>query len=400
MKFPKLKHGFLCELILCLPLFGWIFVVFVCAIISDIPEWLSTAVIIYLIVRVIFVLVYLWKNLMLMLTGAAMTGIVRAWKNARMYYETDCNGKDRKTAEDKILRRMKKRGRACEVCVSEITPIAVRRSCRYCLTTHYRAIEKICMLYSVDKLDEKTYQTIMTSAKRNIQKTHRNPEYAVFEEKEQRKAPVAASAAVIILADCISGEIPELVMKKQSSPVSEMLVCVGDMSNQKYYYDAVCEVHIPGTTEKPEKNFAADTVRRIVFKGRLPLQGNDNYVLLTEEHKRAQELSETVLWDFIREFRKEMADADKEQEKVAKSLSENEVRVIDEEIYCRLGENVTLSPIETEDGKITVQLTDLWRYPKKKRISKKDMKSVRLLMESHLQSEGYTVKFSEFEKGE
>ncbi len=402
MKFPKLKHGLACLLFLLSPLILALVFMFVWLIASgETLDGCSYTVDLIVVLGCGAVISFLIsKNLGLYLAVDGIIEIVDIWKKARMYYETDCNGKDRKTAEDKILRRMKFFSREQEICVSEITPAAVRRSCRYCMTTDYRAIEKMSMIYSVSELDEKNYQTIMTSAKRNIRKAHREPKNSIFEDKEQRKAPVAVSTAVIILADRISDKIPELVMKKQSSPVGEMLVCVCDMSIGRYYFDSEREPYILGII-KPEKNFAFDTVKRLVFRGRLPLRGNDNYVLVTEEHKKAQELSETVLWDFIREFREEMADADKEQKKIAESLGADEVLLVDEEIYCKLGECVTSCPAEADEKdpkKLTVYLIDQWFYPKKRTMSKKDMSAVERLMEKHLTAEGYRVKFKDFGK--
>lgn len=400
MKFPKLKHGLACVLFILLPLILVIVLILIWASANEVsPNGCSDAAEIIAILGGGGSLYFFFENLGLYLVVDGAREVVDIWKNARMYYQTDCNGKDRKIAEDKILRRMKLCGKEREVCISEITPIAVRRSCRGSMTVNYRAIEKMSVVYSVSELDEKTYQTIMTSAKRNIQKTHKEPKHSIFEDKEQRKAPVAVVTAVIILADRISEKIPELVWKKQSSPVGAMLVCVGDMSCGRYYFDSEREPNLLGM--KPEKNFAFDTVKRLVFGGRLPLKGNDNYLLTTDEHKRAQEMSETVLWDFLREMRKELVDSEKEQKKIAESLSSGEARLIDDEIYCKLGENVTSCPVEVDEAdtkKLTVYQFDQWFYPKNKTMAKKDMEATKMLIEKHLLSEGYTVIFKDFSK--
>ena len=86
--------------------------------------------------------------------------------------------------------------------------------------------------------------------------------------------------------------------------------------------------------------------------------------------------------------------------KTFKSLSDNEVIIIGEDIYCKFNGEVTSRPFKTilsESRELTVCRMNQWVYPNKRTMSKKNMAEVEKLMEEYLIFNGYSVEFLEYD---
>lgn len=389
----KLKNTVLCQLILYSPviiLFSFSFVLV--ALIGTGEEagpWFTMLI----ILPMILALVYLFKNLTLFMVSDIVFSIIRSWKKARLWFETDINGTSRKVAEKKILSRCRRLSKKYDCDKHFIEPLSLHYRQKSSSSIHWAKIDKFVAVYSVDFLDEELYKEIIKSAKANFKTLHKPFKPTIFTDKRQKKAPNAKCCAVIILADSVSAYvIPKASKCTEDKQCGCIMPLVADFSTKRYYFDSMKEAFEPGLMGRPEKNYSIDVVKKYVFAGKLPLK-NNNRMLDFELDGIDLEKS---LWQFIKEFKQEGKQIEKSTRKLIEKLKDNEVCYKDEEVFFKLGER-TASFLATWDEdneeKIDVLLLNEWTYPKKSKISLKDMEIIKDRIETELTAKGYQVTF-------
>lgn len=203
---------------------------------------------------------------------------VRAWQNVRLWYKTDANGKTREEAEKIIEERMKKRGTNHAPVPNFLEPVCVQYVFDHrknILSALLSQTDKICLLYSVPHLDEKSLESITLSARKNIS--------ALVKETRKRYG-IRLASAVIILADKISIDTSLLEAKASKYNNEILLTCVADISSGKYFFDslkypcAFMDFPLFYDNDTPVKNYAVDIAADMLFGGKLPLDGNENFL--------------------------------------------------------------------------------------------------------------------------
>ncbi len=107
MKFPKLKHTWLCafliyspaRMLFVFPFFGPLFS----------GGYDGIFVVIWILLG-IFSVFYLIRNFPFFITTDITLSTIRLWKKDRLWMEFDRDGLDRQSAERKLLRRIRRRG--------------------------------------------------------------------------------------------------------------------------------------------------------------------------------------------------------------------------------------------------------------------------------------------------
>lgn len=387
MKFPKLKHPTLCQILLYLPAFTFFVAIFLNIYIADTVGGLVA--ILFFAGGAAFSLWYLIKNAILLIASDMIFSEIRYWKTARTVYFTERNGRNLATAEKRILRCL--RGKSVEPLNNFVQPIAFRYQRRRPLSVFYFAIEKMTLVYSVDVLTEDNFRQIMASAKQNAQKARvQKSNISTFlMEKAQKNAQIVSGTAVVILAQRSEIEITERTVQASSGKFGCIAPCVAVLDQGAYYMDAMREAYMLGMTEKPAKNFVVELLRKVVFDGKFPCKGNNNLLPFV-----APDINpEMTLWELMRLSKDAVGEAKKEERKLVKKLRNGEVLYEDALVYCKLGERTASFIADEKEGVVEIFFDGMWSYPKINKISKKDEAELRQRIETYFVTNGKRVKF-------
>lgn len=397
MKFPKLKHPVLCQIVLYFP----VAIPVIILLVDVVLELESILLIILFFVLSIFNVVFLLKKAPVFMAVDLMLHTIKSFLNSRDYYISDINGSDIENAKNKISKRIPFLAKQYSPISRSINP-EVFRIMRYTPeSVEYSKIEKYYFIYSVDYLDERNYNDILVSVRANIKEFHKPFTPKFFTDKQRKKAPFAKCSAVIILAKSVSPNVLKFTENTlEDKYYGCILPCICDMSKKCYYFYSVKEYASAGFIRKPEINFAIDMVKKIVFARKLPLKNTDKsdmskLAVLSELDKEDDGL-EMSLWEVLRFFEKEFKNADIENNKHMKKLRDKEVLITDSSVLLKIGEKaVSLPYIETDENEtnISVLISDTWDYPKTSKISLNDMEVIRNIVDAELTAKGYSYVF-------
>lgn len=396
MKYPKLKNTFACGFLLFLPIFPPIItliVSFFMIFFNDTDKYIPAAIAIFFI-TVILSIIYFLKIQSLIMPLEIISDIINNWKRDRLWFETECNGHDRQTAEKIISKRARFCGKLKQPVPSTASPVFIRHKLSYSWFETTAAKEKITLLYSVNYLDKNTYKNIMNSANVCSKAVQCKKEDIRFIEKKQRKSPLITAVAVIILADSVSAEIPELSRKLTDEKQNKIIVpAVVDFSVNRYYFNPGREYYEPTFFSVPARNLARKMIIRTLFAGKLPYKNNENITIF--EYKGID--MEMSFWDFAKQELQDSVEFEKYLKKTAKKLNDGDI-FMDEEnmIFCKINNKTVIITVEVneEDNSIyDVLVPDLWVHPKPYKISKKDKSIIKEKIEKYLTQNSYNYKF-------
>lgn len=397
MKFPKLKNTFLCQFIMYFP--AVLFFALIILLTTPLFENVNSAVrVILFIAANIAELLYIFVTGGLFLHSELLFSDIKAWKNDRKNYYTDCNGADRKTAQENIQRRLKSCGKKCEpVKCGNVAPSEMRYRRSYSWTVFWAAIERVCLLYSVDFLDADKYREIITSAQVNAKTVKCKKSDLHFLDKNKKSAEISTAIAVIILADRVSYDIPKTVRNNNGEETlyekSCVLACVADFAGHRYITDGMKEPYIAGMVGYPTKNRAIDLLKKAVFAGRLPLKGNNEF---SEYDFDGLDINMS-LWEYISKTKKEINEEGKAERELVEKMRDGEVKATDDFLYCKIGERTAAFrkyADENDEDQVHVDISfNYWCFPKKNKISKKDMETVKQKISLYFSEKGQRVDF-------
>lgn len=392
MKHPKLKNTYLCQLLLYSPVILAV-LLSACAIFLSGPDGEATLpFIILFIAPMVLLLIFLIKNFAFYMLADGALSFIRAWQKSRQYFQSDINGNDIITAEKKIIKRTASFGKKCECVEKYIEPVIIRYARKSSSTIHYSKIDKYFFLYTAEHLDEDAYRNIFASAKANIKKLHKPFKPTIFTDKNQKDSPVAKCTAVVILCNSVTYEVIKKATKCTQNKFDGCIMpCVIDIKKGTYYFDSTREIYEAGLMAKPEKNYVISIIKKYVFSGKLPLKNNDKMLPFDSEID-----IETPLFEFVKKIKDDFKESDKESKKFADTLSEKEIKIDEDLIYCKLnGKTATFSLFADEENERNVEiiLMNEYDFPKKSKISIKEMNEIKKLINTHLSSDGYNVTF-------
>ncbi len=395
MKYPKLKNTFACNLLLFLPILPPFIFITIAAILDNIfgISKYDFIILTAFFITGIFTLIYIFKNIYLFLQIEVLSILINNWKKDRLWFETSCNGYDRKSAEKIILKRAKHCGKIKQPVQSNVTPVFIRyKRCYSCMQTT-AAKEKITLLYSVNHLDNDTYKSILNSANLCSKAVQCKKEDIKFIDKTQRKAPIVTAVAVIILADSASAEIPELTRKLTNEKQNKLIVpAVVDFSVNRYYFNPSKEPYESAFMSVPARNLARKMIIKTLFAGKIPYKNNKN--LTTFEHKGID--MEMPLWTYIKKEIINTKASEKYIENIAKKLNDGDIFMDDENtIFCKIGNRtaVITTEINEDDNSVyDVLVPDIWIYPKTYQMSKSAQAMVKDKIKKYMKEKSLNYK--------
>ena len=161
MKYPKLKYPRLCRLLTYIVVIGvWLLPI---VIVFQFPlHDLVRVVVIF--ASLIGLLLYLFKNIMILMMMDMMLAMLSCHRTARKLYYLPKN----RTTES-IRRSILRYGAECDTSPIKPSPSALRYKFSNSMTVYSSGIERIVAAYEVDYLDRENYRDIFSSAKTNSQ---------------------------------------------------------------------------------------------------------------------------------------------------------------------------------------------------------------------------------------
>ena len=395
MKWPKLKHPLLCNVVLVgsvmAPPILFLFL----------PALPITAYIPPILLGILILspwVVSLWFMIshyaLLMMTSMCLE-MYQAYLTARTHFTCPQNGQDPATIRERILRRAERFGFSYEVKAVPKELLTIRYKNSPSGTIYYHRIEKLLLIYEVDVLDADASRKLWQSAHAitNIIGKEQKP---LYRKPKGHSKDNSVSVAAVILANTVSPDVAaKLVEAEIRTDNRHVIFCAVELSTAKYYFDNQKE---PYMFAPPVKNRTVRMIHRTVLGGRPSLRSNPHMLPEPMWLKRDDFHPEDSLWSFMQRTQKELKGLGRREKKMLQEMPSHTVTMEDGCLYCKLEERVsamTVDDDETDPQKKQVTLSLNWYYPKSNRISKKDHATIRALTEEFLRGQGFEATFVE-----
>ena len=395
MKWPKLKHPLLCNVVLVgsvmAPPILFLFL----------PALPITAYIPPILLGILILspwVVSLWFMIshyaLLMMTSMCLE-MYQAYLTARTHFTCPQNGQDPATIRERILRRAERFGFSYEVKAVPKELLTIRYKNSPSATIYYHRIEKLLLIYEVDVLDADASRKLWQSA-HAITNIIGKEQKALYRKPKGHSKDNSVSVAAVILANTVSPDVAaKLVEAEIRTDNRHVIFCAVELSTAKYYFDNQKE---PYMFAPPVKNRTVRMIHRTVFGGRPSLRSNPHMLPEPMWLKRDDFHPEDSLWSFMQRTQKELKGLGRREKKMLQEMPSHTVTMEDGCLYCKLEERVsamTVDDDETDPQKKQVTLSLNWYYPKSNRISKKDNATIRALTEEFLRGQGFEATFVE-----
>ena len=395
MKWPKLKHPLLCNIVLvgsvmAPPILSLFF-----------PALPIAAYIHPLLLPVIMFAPWVWaiwfmiSHYALLMKTSMFLEVYHAHLQGRRHFTCPKNGADSDGIRKKILRRAERFGYPYELDIIPKELVTVRYKNTPSMTVYYHRIEKLLLVYEVDVLDADASRKLWQSANA-VTNTICKEQKPLYRKPKGCSKKNSTSVAVVILANTVSPDVAANLAKDNiKMDDRSLLFCAVELSTAKYYFNNQKE---PFMFTYPVKNRAINRIRRVVFGGRVPLRDNPHTLSIPQGFEKDGFDPEMSLWHFMKrtqkELKKELKGMSRREKKQFQEMQSGTVTMDDGWLYCKLGERVSAMMVDDDENdpqKKQVILSLNWAYPKSNRISKKDNATIRRLTEEFLRGQGFEV---------
>ncbi len=395
MKWPKLKHPLLCNIVLVggtVLAFFLPFVLFALADKDILPDFVTIVLTFSIWGGLLWFLI---SHVGILMILSAVLEMYQGYLHARTYFTCPKNGTQPDGIRKKILRRAKRFGTPYELETAPRELTVVRYRNTPSMTVYYHRIEKFLLVYEVELLDAEASRKLWQSANAitNIVCRKQKP---LYQKPKGHSKDNSVSVATVILANTVSPDVAAQLVKDNSRMDDRHVhVCAVELSTAKYYFDNQKE---PFMFTYPVKNRAINRIHRIVFGGRVPLRDNPHTLPEPPWLAKNEYDPEVSLWSYIGYVKKEVGTQSRKEKKKFQEMADSTVIQDDGWLYCKLEGRVDMMMIDDDENdpqKKQVILSLNWSYPKSNRISKKDRATIRRLVETFLREQGYDVTFVE-----
>lgn len=385
MNQPKLKYPRLCRLLTYIVVIGFWMLPIVIVFQFPLHDLIKVIVI---FASLIGLLVYLFKNIMILMMMDMMLAMLSCHRTARTCYHLPKN----RTA-DAIRRSILSYGTECKPTAIKPTPAALRYTFGYPMTVYNSGIERIVAAYEVDCLDREMYRDIFSSAKTNS-KALIGKKKARFLDSQQKKQPLHRVTVILILAHKIDAvlvdELYDLVCKQCGDEQENCFVpCVVDLEHHTCVFNCL-RVPFVGFGYAV-KNRGIRIVKNRVFGGYLPL---------TKEHtlpyiKDAD--PEMSLWDMWKELHYQFVGANRKMKRQFETMAEREICIQEDKLYLKWDQRGICLAIKLDEERKTAKVEPAakWSYPKQQPIGKKLIQKIAEYIQDYFVKQGYIVDFKE-----
>ncbi|MBQ8683854.1 MAG: hypothetical protein IJ518_05005 [Clostridia bacterium] len=389
MKHLRLKHTWLCQILLFLPAVLLLALGF--SILAMNETWFN---ILLFFLCMLSALAYLLLFFPFILGTEVVLEEIRYHQKNRLWFSLHSLGDSPEAVRATLLRHIARHGEPCtDFAVSRIKPAQVQYRRYGSLSSWYSSSEKIIHLYEVAQLDRTTYQSILESSKQITAQLKKKSRPGMLLTKEEKHAPTCRAVAVIILTNIAEPDIPALVRKKREYNDTAILPCVVELSSRRCWFDGKREVYMAGSLPTPAKNRAIDLIVKVVFGGHLPLKGNDAFDYSCME----PDFPETTLIEYFQEFWREWRKDKNDTAKIAARMHGGEVLEKEDLLFIKYNGRVTTFLMDKEAEAIVLFPSETWEYPKQQRISKADRATLKEKAVRYFAGKNQTVIFADAE---
>lgn len=386
MKFPKLRHAGLCNILIFLPA---LFLFFAIGFNIPLANWGTPKWVLALnfLLGCAVSLGYLILGAFPLLYADQVFFLLREWKRSSLEYRTGRNGHGRSAIQAAILRRCRRWGKPVEG-TEDISAFYRNRGCVG--TRFYSAVSWRAAVCSVPHLDADTLRRCRAKARLALGRAP-EPRPSFLTPRAARREPKMIAPVLIVLADTLDEELKRVPYKQD-----ELRLCFVDCTNGAYYFDCRRDYYDIGAMEKPKNGFQVQAIRRLIFGGRLPKGPAELRTELPPDTDPEQ-----PFWTFyaglFAAVKGAFHDAHHERRKMLRRLRPGEIRMGEYALYCGLGDRVAVLTYTEKEGKKHLLLEkDLAAYgtsgksrTRRRWITPEEQKSCRARLESWLVAEGY-----------
>jgi hypothetical protein len=384
MKYPKLKYPRLCRLLTYIVVIGvWLLPI---VIVFQFPlHDLVRVVVIF--ASLIGLLVYLFKNIMILMMMDMMLAMLSCHRTARKLYYLPKN----RTTES-IRRSILRYGAECDTAPIKPSPSALRYKFSNSMTVYSSGIERIVAAYEVDYLDRENYRDIFSSAKTNS-KVLIGKKKARFLDSQQKKQPLHRVTVILILAHkvdpVLTEELYELVCKQCGDELENCIVpCVVDLEHHTCTFNCLRVPYVG--FGYAVKNRGIRIIKNYVFGGYLPLTKDHTLPSIKDADP------EMSLWDMWKELHHQFVGTTRKMKHQFDSLEEREIKIVDDELYLKWDQRGVCQSIQLDNDKKIAQVEPVtkWSYPKSQPIGKKVIQKITEHIRAYFSKQGFTVEFT------
>ena len=235
MNIPKLKYPRLCRILTYVVVFGCGLLPIMIVFSHPTPDIIR---IIVIFGSLIGLLVYLFRNLIVLMEMDMALASLSCYQTARTQYTLPAN----RTA-DSIRRSILRYGMQCNPSPIQPQPAALRYKFSNPMTVYSRGIERVIAAYEVDLLSRDMYREIFSSAKTNF-KALTGRKTAIFLDRQQKKQSLHRVTVILILAHKVDPQmLPDLykLVCKQCGDENQdcMVPCVVDLAHRSCVFNCV-----------------------------------------------------------------------------------------------------------------------------------------------------------------
>ena len=385
MNQPRLKYPRLCRILSYVVVIGAgllpIFIVFN----LPVPDGVKVIV---LLASLLGLLVYLFKNFLVLMGMDMVLASLSCYRTARTQYPLPQH-----RSADVIRQSILSYGTECEPTAIRPAPSSLRYKFSNPMTMYTRGIEKVIAAYEVDLLTRDLYRSIVSSAKTNS-KALIGRKKALYLDKVQKTQPLHRVTVILILARkvdpaMITG-LYELVCKQCGSEEQDCMVpCVVDLENRTCVFNCLRVPYVG--LSYAVKNRSIRIVKNRVFGGSLPL--TDRYTL---PHDADPEMS---LWDLWKEIHTQLIGAERKTKRQFEAMAEREIRIVGDMLYLKWDQRGICQTVvlDTEHMKANVEPVTDWTYPRSQPIGKKTISKIEEHITDYFHRQGYTVEYGDID---
>ena len=384
MNQPKLKYPRLCRLLTYIVVIGFWMLPIVIVFQFPLHDLIRVVVI---FASLIGLLVYLFKNIMILMMMDMMLAMLSCHRTARKLYYLP-----KKRTADTIRRSILRYGAECDPAPIKPSPSALRYKFSNSMTVYSSGIERIVAAYEVDYLDREIYRDIFSSAKTNS-KGLIGKKKARFLDSQQKKQPLHRVTVILILAHkvdpVLTEELYELVCKQCGDELENCIVpCVVDLEHHTCAFNCLRVPYVG--FGYAVKNRGIRIIKNNVFGGYLPLTKDHTLPSIKDADP------EMSLWDMWKELHHQFVGAIRKMKHQFDSLAEREIKIVDEELYLKWDQRGVCLSIQLDSDKKIAKIEPVtkWSYPKSQPIGKKVIQKITEHIRAFFTNQGFTVEFT------
>ena len=388
MKFPKLKYPRFCRMLPYVVVIGCGLLPIFAVFLFPFPDLVRVVVVLG---SLLGLLAYMIKNFIVLMSMDMALATLSCYRTARKQY-TLPSGRPAEVIRQSVLRY----GTHCDPKPIQPQPCALRYKFSSPMTVYSSGIERVIAAYEVDLLDGDTYSRIFSSAKTNSNALA-GKKKALFLDAAQKKEALHRVTVVLILAHRVDSRLLSNLYERVCQQCGDedencFLPCVVDLEHHTCVFNSLRVPYVG--FGYAVKNRGIRIIKRCVFGGNLNLTNNTHFL----EQAQAPD-PETSLWEFWKELRHQFVGADKQTKRQFETMSEKEIRVIDEELYLKWDQRGICQAVklDTENKIAKVEAVTDWYYPKMQPIGKKIIQNIKEQITSYYAKQGYTVEFVDLE---